>query len=679
MSEYINKKLSIGLLGTTVAKVYRDQINACLHTWIPDTEKLGVRVKIFCGDVISDLPIINLLDTGEDVLSATNKQTLGLRYLYENVTADFYFFGGIDNYVITNRILSFLQLCDPTELLYIGGSGEFRELDNEKFYYHSGGAGFILSHALLKVLYESELLSLEANKRWDKICLKNEMKMHDAPDTMLGYFLFKYVPNTITICDDRFISCSMFCYSYNDGMPCCKVPHDWSRIFTVHYMNYPTLHEFHNYLNYQHDNKIDPRWCFVTSCLNDKHYLSEFVLKLHVNLVIFCDLHRVDYFINKRTEYGLKAHTIVIPYFIKDSPFSQYKERIYHLCVDSDNLLTCHKYALLKEAVDVFPNVTHMAWIDFNIQRIVGEHAEFQIYRLIKEYRDKCSFCLINYTSKDAVTNLAKFYGLETKDIVCDFFTGSKENILKLYTYFYSEFVRTINEKYFHDDVKIMVQLMHKIPDLLEFYYGNLNAIFANYDRIRTFCMRILNNIIANARGSSNNTLALDACEKLLVAVDKNHCVLNCLEIIRLVDEMYISAYYTGKRDKCKKALQYYDVIFEKRKLTKLDGSVETVYNYTDMKMAISCKIAHMISNSDFEWGHLQVSEYAVVTCEKLTLEEVLVHPVIEALVKMYHVIVYGDYKLTEYALCSRRLIIRPETHRLELPESKIKILMNIN
>ena len=185
-------KLVMGLLATSINKKYREQIKACRETWIPLAEKMGVPVLLFGGyHKPEETPVINLPDVQEDYDSCTYKQSLGLKYMYEKHPSEFYFFGGTDNYVVTERLLKYLEDFDFSDPISIGGHADIRHMGLEFYPFLSGGGGVIISHPLMKRLYDGNFLSRDICILWEKLCLKYGQSLSYACDATLAYVLHK--------------------------------------------------------------------------------------------------------------------------------------------------------------------------------------------------------------------------------------------------------------------------------------------------------------------------------------------------------------------------------------------------------------------------------------------------------------------------------------------------------
>ena len=101
-----------------------------------------------------DIKYINLQGVKNDYLSASYKQFLGMKYIYENYKTKFVICVGTDTYLNIPKLISYINNFDYTDFLYIGGHGCERQIGTKKYYFHSGGPGFIITYNILKKIYD---------------------------------------------------------------------------------------------------------------------------------------------------------------------------------------------------------------------------------------------------------------------------------------------------------------------------------------------------------------------------------------------------------------------------------------------------------------------------------------------------------------------------------------------
>ena len=223
-------ELTICVMACATIEKYRNEIIKIQETWGLEAEKLGVKVlfmlgedKLDCSENLDMSNFIFLKNVKNDYESASHKQNLGLKYIHENYATKFVYVCGSDTFVNIHKMLVYLQHLNYTDNLYIGGHGDYRTILNDKIYFHSGGAGFILSQGCLTKLYP-KLENLFED--WKLICEKmnNNMYFLTACDVCISYVLQKEPINSTIINNSNFYHCNY------KGYPCCMFK-----------MNYDTL------------------------------------------------------------------------------------------------------------------------------------------------------------------------------------------------------------------------------------------------------------------------------------------------------------------------------------------------------------------------------------------------------------------------------------------------------
>jgi len=247
---YLKKKykLVICIFACATIKKYKDEILKINETWGQRAEEKGVKVLFFLGEELTDLTgdkYIYLKGIKNDYNSAADKQNLGLKYIYENYITDFVFVCGTDTYPNIDKLLSYLDIFADNKHLYIGGHGDYRQIGNEEIYFHSGGAGFLLSNKLLQFLYP---LLWNLKERWEEICDQNNTPyLKVACDVTIAY----YVKQFHIIKNSAFISCNHKGYCYDNTYSCCVGKLKINEIISCHNM---TLTDFDEYTKLLEDN-----------------------------------------------------------------------------------------------------------------------------------------------------------------------------------------------------------------------------------------------------------------------------------------------------------------------------------------------------------------------------------------------------------------------------------------
>lgn len=232
---------------------YADQIETINSTWAKKCEEINKNIKIlyFVGEEKNPhfndtqlIKYINLPGVKDDYLSASYKQFIGMKYIYENYTTKFIISIGTDTYLNIPKLLSYISNFDHTDCLYIGGHGCHREIGMKIYYYHSGGPGFIITYNVLKKIYH---LLENLMEHWINLCnVNNKTDLITACDFAISYYLQQPDMNVEII--KAPLSFFRHCNYYN--FPCNhEEALDISEIISCHCMNENDFYNFTNILN----------------------------------------------------------------------------------------------------------------------------------------------------------------------------------------------------------------------------------------------------------------------------------------------------------------------------------------------------------------------------------------------------------------------------------------------
>ena len=237
-------KLVINIFGCPTIEKYKQEILNINETWGKKAEEMGIKILFFFGeertDLVDDNKYIYLQGISNNYESAAYKQNLGLKYIYENYNADFIFTCGTDTYINVPKLLLYLETMDKNAKLYIGGHGDYRMIGMQNIYFHSGGAGFIITNHTLAKLY-SKLYTI--TNEWATICNKNNVAtLITACDVMIGYYT--RLMNIETIMCSNFYGCNYKGLCYNNTFHCCSNKINIREIISCHRMSISDFDEY---------------------------------------------------------------------------------------------------------------------------------------------------------------------------------------------------------------------------------------------------------------------------------------------------------------------------------------------------------------------------------------------------------------------------------------------------
>jgi hypothetical protein len=227
--------LIIGIFGCHTVPRYMEEIRKINETWKTYSDK--VTVLFFLGgepsEEFSGPSYIYNQTLGNDYMSASYKQYYGLKYIYENYKPKFVFMAGSDTFVNVPKLLRYLGTLDHTQHLYIGSHGDDRRVGEKDIYFHSGGAGFVITLPSLSLLYPGLSTAVD---RWIYVCKEKKVGyLTNACDVGIAYLIAEshWVAETdfVVVKKEGFFGCGY------KNTNCCKGRILASNIITCHNMS----------------------------------------------------------------------------------------------------------------------------------------------------------------------------------------------------------------------------------------------------------------------------------------------------------------------------------------------------------------------------------------------------------------------------------------------------------
>jgi hypothetical protein len=201
------------IFGCATEEKYKNEILKINETWGLKAKNFNYKVLFFLGEEKTDLigeDYIYLKSVENDYSSASHKQNLGLKYIYDNYECNFVYICGTDTYVVLDVLEKHLPDWNHEENICIGGHGDTRLVNDNEIYFQSGGPGYLISFKALSNIH----LQLEnMHQEWINICSEN---LNDGCDVCLCYYLKKNNCEFI-IKDDLFFHCNYLGYPCHIG------------------------------------------------------------------------------------------------------------------------------------------------------------------------------------------------------------------------------------------------------------------------------------------------------------------------------------------------------------------------------------------------------------------------------------------------------------------------------
>jgi hypothetical protein len=171
-----------------------------------------------------------------------NKNHFNIIEEYNNQNYDFILITYYNSFININNLINFLKTLDSTDILYIGGHGDYRKT-NITFWFHSPTPGIIFTKNACKLLLNTNLMD-----EYNKIC-QNDIK--NISGVAIGYYS--------TIFNIKYIFNNNFSYCNFEGYPCHINKINKLDIICCSNMAKEDFYNYYNYLifnNYKTINNI---------------------------------------------------------------------------------------------------------------------------------------------------------------------------------------------------------------------------------------------------------------------------------------------------------------------------------------------------------------------------------------------------------------------------------------
>ncbi len=157
-------------------------------------------------------------------------------FINKKMVIDFLFLCNEDTYINIDNLLQFISTLNKNDMIYAGGHGDFRNIDQTKFYFHSPNPGIILSNKSLKQLCNKKIFN-----EYNLFCKKYNSDLINISGVALGYhaslFNFKIINN------------NNIHYCNYDGYPCHRGQIDSLNLISCSNMSPKDIINYHKILN----------------------------------------------------------------------------------------------------------------------------------------------------------------------------------------------------------------------------------------------------------------------------------------------------------------------------------------------------------------------------------------------------------------------------------------------
>jgi hypothetical protein len=592
MSNKQKYNLIICIFGCITVTKYRNEIFKINETWAEHAKNKSVKLIYFLGEEKprfetkneDHIEYVYLPSIKNDYNSATYKQNFGLKYIYDNYECDFVHVCGTDTYILIDNLLNLLKQYDCNDNICLGGHGAYETVQNEKIYFHSGGAGFTLSRKALSSIY---ILLISSIELWYYLCSPS---LKNGCDVLLCYFLQK-VGCKMVIIKNKYFSCNHI------GIPCCTNyfsrllddnANKYNEIVTFHNMTLSNFDELTTFINYNKNNKnsseIDsedmyilekmnskiPDCTIVSGCYNfskfNKHARSFDIIKRDIDtllqvpcyLVMYCDNNCYTYIKEQRNKYGLDDLTKIYVKEFDELYCAQFLNKviknreIYYPTKDlrtneHTHLITCNKFDFVLQTMNDNPfKTSKFAWIDCflkdNASNICKNYSLDTIPNILNRITNKFHIQILNVCDKKykLIENKKEYYE-RYRYVVCGgVFTCGIEIGRKILTRLNQIFVETTNLGYGHGEEMFYLEVLDEFYDDIVRGYGNYDIILNNILEPKENYKYLIQVILKSYIDYNYYREAYDCSKKLLEQLDNNYVYITPDLYFKLIMTHYI-------------------------------------------------------------------------------------------------------------------------------------------
>lgn len=477
-------------------------------------------------------------------------------------------------YVNIDNLLKTLNNYNHNEMLYIGGHALYANILDKSYNYYDENSLYILSKSALSKIIE--------------ICDQNQylLNTYNSITITISMLISNIaIDNDITmITNNNIYSCNNYGRVNDDAVICnsgCSNRISMKDIVACGNMTNISINEMFLFEeSIKPENKIldnpVPNYTIVTMLYHlpkygDKlnksidYYLDKgrFTLSLPLNLVIYCDEEQVSTIMNIRRDNGFENLTTICPLDLNNFELFELKDKIkenrtnkpYYNDTNRNTptyaaLVAC-KFNILQHAIDNnYFNTEYFAWMDYGLSYVTGEMSH-QLIRNLQLYREKVSFCYMEYTPENIMLNNDEYYKFGRCGTAAGFFTGKKDLLYLVCSEGAKKFRETVIQGYGHAEEQIVPLIYLEHNDWFEFFHGYYYQLFSNYDMIRYNSEITMKKLIPLLQYEGKYELCASACEKILYSFDNLNINIKIESLPLLLDSYFISLFYLGEYEKC--------------------------------------------------------------------------------------------------------------------------------
>ncbi len=286
---------------------------------------------------------------------------------------------------------------------------------------------------------------------------------------------------------------------------------------------------------------------------DDYFEAGDFVLGLDQDLVVFADPPLADELVRRREAAGLGARTRVVAVELERLPAYNHlraieRARREHPIVNADPdkdtalYVVCvwSKFELLRRALELDPQATHFAWIDFGIT--ARPHPDDGVF---ERPPDRVRLLRMRGFDSRDVADPVEYFARIRGHLAAGYMPGSRAAIAELADRFDALAAGMLEDGFAHNVEPLLVPLALENPELFEFIHGDYDALLLNQSRLRGSAPN-LHFQLRDARERDVSEHAIRLCAAIVESLRDGVLESDPATLALILDECYLVAWYWG-------------------------------------------------------------------------------------------------------------------------------------
>ena len=310
---------------------------------------------------------------------------------------------------------------------------------------------------------------------------------------------------------------------------------------------------------------IHSRGDFNCKPINYYHQVTDYILSLNANIIIFCDPHLIAYLYSRRKHFNLHHKTYVIAIDLESTRYYNLLNTHRHTCQISDNIskgwiYTCmlwSKFDFLKKAIEMNPfNTTHFMWQDLGSFHFMHfrDKNKYMLNNILHDRPSKIRCLMVKDTDVSEFKDRSRYYSNIRLKIAGGIMVGPIDIWLKFIESFNKEIPKMLESGRYGLEEAVAGVVYAKNRKWFDPYYGGYKDIFVSYFKCQSLEVKKLFEGLVHCRLHGLYQIGLKITQDMEQSYHSGILKLNKHEIFSMYDEMFIAAYWNKDPELAKKA-----------------------------------------------------------------------------------------------------------------------------